>query len=60
MQALALAAAQEEKLAYEAANKQALQDITNQYMQLAKRFDAKAKWKTQQHKDWCQQIAHAD
>jgi hypothetical protein len=38
-QAFALAAAAEEKLASDAANKIALQTITNQYLQLAKKFD---------------------
>jgi hypothetical protein len=45
-QALALAAANEEKLASDAANKIALQNITNQYLQLSKKFDeAMAKMK---------------
>jgi hypothetical protein len=38
-QAFALAAAAEEKLASDATNKIALQTITNQYLQLAKKFD---------------------
>jgi hypothetical protein len=38
-QAFALAAAAEEKLASDAANKITLQTITNQYLQLAKKFD---------------------
>jgi flagellar basal body rod protein FlgC len=38
-QAFALAAVAEEKLALDAANKIALQNITNQYLQLAKKFD---------------------
>jgi hypothetical protein len=45
-QALALAAANKEKLASDAAKKIALQNITNQYLQLAKKFDeAMAKMK---------------
>jgi flagellar basal body rod protein FlgC len=45
-QALALVAANEEKLASDAANKIALQNSTNQYLQLAKKFDdAMAKMK---------------
>jgi hypothetical protein len=38
-QALALAAAAEEKLALDTANKITLQNITNQYLQLAKKLD---------------------
>jgi hypothetical protein len=46
-QALALAAANKDKIALDAANKVALQNITNQYLQLAKKFDeAMAKMKT--------------
>jgi hypothetical protein len=45
-QALALAAALEDKIASYAANRIALQNITNQYLQLAKKFDdAMAKMK---------------
>jgi hypothetical protein len=42
-QAAALAAALEEKLMSDAANKRALQELTNQYTQLAKQFEAMAK-----------------
>jgi hypothetical protein len=45
-QALVLAAALEDKIASEATNRIALQNITNQYLQLAKKFDdAMAKMK---------------
>jgi hypothetical protein len=45
-QALALVAALEDKIALDATNKIALQNITNQYLQLAKNFDnAMAKMK---------------
>jgi hypothetical protein len=53
-QALALVVAAGEKLASDTANKIALQNITNQYLQLAKKFDnAMAKCDRQQQQPTC-------
>jgi hypothetical protein len=55
-QALALVAALEDKIASEAANRIALQNITNQYLQLAKKFDnAMAKMKAPMLTTQCKQ-----